>query len=73
MRISGVLLFLLIIAQATSASDFQDLVQNVPRGANGIMVIDVAKAVGTPIAKKNGWSSKGSRFRRTNCACSRWE
>ncbi|MCA9085492.1 MAG: hypothetical protein KDA81_15625 [Planctomycetaceae bacterium] len=59
MRISGVLLFLLIIAQATSASDFQDLVQNVPRGANGIMVIDVAKAVGTPIAKKNGWSSKG--------------
>lgn len=50
----------LMISPIGHASEFDDLVQKVPRGGNAIMAVDVAKTLATPIAQKNGWDKKFS-------------
>jgi hypothetical protein len=50
----------LLMSPIGRASEFDDLVQQVPRGGNAIMAMDIAKTLATPIAKKNGWDKKVS-------------
>lgn len=58
MRVLVSLVFVFVVAPISQASEFDDLVQHVPRGGNAMMAIDVAKTLATPIAKKNGWDKK---------------
>ena len=51
---------ILILSATCMASEFDELVQYIPRGANGVMAIDVAKTLDSPLAKKNGWDKKFS-------------
>lgn len=57
-RVFVSLISFLMLPPVVWASDFDELVQNVPRGANAIMAIDVAGTLATPIAKMNGWDKK---------------
>ncbi len=58
MRLSVSFLSVLVMSAACVASDFGELTAKVPQGANAVMAIDVAKALATPLAKKNGWDRK---------------
>lgn len=58
MRVLVSLSFVLMMLPISRASEFDDLVQKVPRGGNAIMAVDVAKTLATPIAQKNGWDKK---------------
>lgn len=58
MRLSVSLLSVLFLSAVSAASDFNELVRKVPQGANAAMAIDVARALKSPLAKKNGWDKK---------------
>lgn len=50
-----VLACLLALQLPVTASEFSDLANEVPAGANTVLVIDVDRALATEMAKANGW------------------
>lgn len=58
MQRSILLLCLACVSTNCTAADFLVLAEKVPQGANAVMAIDVAQALASPMAKKNGWDKK---------------
>ncbi|MBL8819159.1 MAG: hypothetical protein JNL58_24225 [Planctomyces sp.] len=50
--------FLISCIGSASASDIKSLMDQVPPGANVVMVIDVKRTAATPMALKNGWQDR---------------
>ena len=55
MRLSISLLSILVLSETCRASDFNELIEKAPQGANAVMAVDVTKTLETPFAKMNGW------------------
>ena len=55
MRLSISLLSILVLSETCRASDFNELIEKAPQGANAVMAVDVTKTLQTPFAKMNGW------------------
>jgi hypothetical protein len=57
-KLLAALLFSLLLSTIACASEFDELSKKLPRGANAVLVIDVTKALASPMAKKNDWGKR---------------